>query len=318
MGRKLNMIVNALAAGERFDADESAVLARELESIEREVTKTIYPELRGLQYVPMIPGIDPGSATYTWRRSDMVGKAKVMANRGDDIPRVDVSIGENYTPIRTVAQMYDYTTDELRAFALAKSRGSNLQLDTARAEAARLLIARELDEIVSIGIASIAGITGFINNGDVGIIAATAAWSTLTPQGILADLQRMERQVFTQSKEVLPADTIYLPLAQYALVAQTPLGVNNDKTVLDFFLKNSMTIKAVMPWYRLTNAAVGSVTDRAVAARRDPAVAGAVVPLLFLAQPPQARGLGFDIPCEAKCGGTVVKQPLGMTYMDGV
>ncbi len=154
----------------RLDADESAVLARELESIEKIVTETRYPELKALLYVPLIVGVDPGAETYTWRRSDKVGTAKVIANRADDLPRVDISLTENYVPIRGVGNVYDYTVQELRAFKLAKSRGSSISLDQERAKSARLFIERKIDAMVATGEPDIAAITGMINNSSVNII----------------------------------------------------------------------------------------------------------------------------------------------------
>ncbi len=319
MRTKLSMIHAALAMSQRFDADESAVLARQLESIEKVVTQTIYPELKALMFVPLIAGVDPGADIYTWQRSDMVGEAKLMANRGGDLPRVDMSLNENYVPIRTVGDKYDYTTQELRAFQLAKARGGSIQLDVERARIARLMIDRKIDAMVTSGESSVSGLTGFVNNSNVTIIAPTAgAWSTATAPQILQDMQKLEKQVYTQSNEALPATTMLLPLNQFAIASQTPLGVNSDKTVLQFFLANSLSIKEVLPWYKLTNAGAGGSIDRAVAYRRDPMVVGAVVPLLFEQQPPQPRDLGFDIACEARCGGCVVKMPLGMAYLDSI
>ncbi len=319
MRSKLSINAAALQMSQRFDADESAVLARELESIEKVVTQVRYPDLKSLLFVPLISGIDPGAETYTWRLQDKVGSAKIMANRGDDLPRVDISMSENYTPIRTIGNKFDYTTQELRAFNLARARGSSIALDQERAKAARLMIDRQIDSMVASGVSAVSGLTGFLNNTNVNIIApAVGGWATATPGQMLQDLQKLEKAVYTQSKEMMPADTILLPLNQYALAAQTPLGVNNDKTVLQFFLANALSVKNVEPWYLLTNAGAGGSVDRAVAYRRDVMVCGAVVPLLFEQQPPQARDLGFDIPCEARCGGTVVRFPLGMAYMDSL
>jgi hypothetical protein len=317
MGRSFDLNLAAIRSVARFDADESGVLARELESIERVVTLQAYPELKSLDLVPLIPGVDPGAETYTWRHADGVGKAKVIANMSEDIPSVDISIDENYVPVRTIATQYHFTVQELRAFLLAKAKGSNIQLDTARAEQARRLIARLVDEIVAIGVAAVPNLTGFLNNGNVSITAAAGVWAGMTPQQILADIQKLERKVITQSMEVFSADVLVVPINQYALLSQ-PLGVNNDHSIKDFILENALSIKSIIPWNRLTNAAAGGATDRAVAYKRDVTVAGAIVPLMFEAQPPQAHGLRFDVACEARCGGTVVRQPLGMAYMDGV
>ena len=79
--RKVDIYAAAFRRNERFDADESAVLARQLESIEKVVSQVRYPDLKALQFVPLIPGIDPGAETYTWRLQDKVGVADRMELR---------------------------------------------------------------------------------------------------------------------------------------------------------------------------------------------------------------------------------------------
>jgi hypothetical protein len=74
----------------------------------------------------------------------------------------------------------------------------------------------------------------------------------------------------------------------------------------------------VESWPLLSTADAGRTGPRAVAYKRSVDVAGAVVPLAFQSQPPQAQGLEWLIPCEGVCGGAAVKQPLGMYYRDGL
>lgn len=312
----MNRYAHALAA--RFDAGETAVTARELEHIEQQVTEVLYPDLYAQDFVPLIPGVDAGAEVYTWRQEDYVGEAKVVANRGDDLPSVDVSLTENYHPIRTVGDKYSYTTQELRRFAEMKARGSSIQLDVERAKKAREFIERKIDAMLTTGDTP-TGIKGIANNSNVTLgTLPFGSWTTATAQQILADLQYLERTVYTQSKQRLMADTMLLDPESYAIAMQTPLGVNNDHTVMAFFLASAMSVKTVRPWWRLSTADAGGTGKRAIAYKRDVTVLGSLIPLIFQAQPPQARGLEFEIPCEARCGGVVVKRPLGVLYADGL
>jgi hypothetical protein len=235
--------------------------------------------------------------------------------------------------VKTIGVSYGYTVDELRAFALAMKRGGNISLEQERALAARHFIDRKVDEVLSIGIAETAStnapIVGLTNNGNVNLVSAVAgSWGTVaspsaTPQQMLQDLFAMERTVFVQSKQTAVANSILLPPDAYALCSTTPLGTNNDKTVLDFFKANSMC-KAqtgkdieVRAWYRLTTAGSGGV-QRAVCYMKDPMVLGGVLPIPFEQLPPQPHNASFTIPCKAACGGTVIKYPLACVYMDSI
>lgn len=317
----------------RMDADESGVLARELEHIESVLIRTRYPDVVGLDYIPLIAGVDPGliaGGTYTWRRSDKRGAARFIANMAADFPRADVDASENYTPVRAIGMAYGYSVSEIKAFALAQKRGGNINLEQERALTARHLIDRKIDELLAIGSADITGITGLANDGSVNILTPNAgSWGVgstgvlnVTANQLLNDLLAMERAVYSQSLTTAVADTMLLPSDAYSL-ANTPLGVNNDKTILTYFEDNSLYMRltgkkiTVKPWWRLNTAGSGNV-PRAVAYQRDPTVLGALVPLPFEQLPAQAVNAAFNIPCLAACGGTVIKFPPGVVYMDGV
>ena len=53
--------------GERLDANETAMFARALEHIQVQTYDQLYPELKGIQLVPIIGGIDPGAEWFDWR-----------------------------------------------------------------------------------------------------------------------------------------------------------------------------------------------------------------------------------------------------------
>lgn len=312
--------LNAVASSSRFDANESVVVARALEHVEKKVLEVIYAELRALRYVPQIGGIDPGAKTYTWPLLDFVGEAARSSGRGKDLPRVDASLTENYSAIESYGAAYGYTTHELREIALAASRGYSIALDTMRAKKVAEVIARKIDKVIAFGDTDNANIKGFLNNSLVSIVAAAGVWSGLTADQLLDELFALANASLIVSKETIDADTILLPTAQWLLVSRKPVGTNAERSVLAYFME---TMRAagrniqVASWPLLATAGAGSVA-RAVAYKRDEDVAGAVVPLPFSSEPAQAKGLEFEVPCESRCGGTVVKQPMGMVYRDGL
>ena len=305
----------------RFDAGESVVSARSLDHVEQKITEVMYAELRALKLVPTIPGIDPGAKTYTFMVMDRVGQAEPSSERGKDLPRADVFLTENTSGIKSYGAQYGYTTQELREIAMAASRGVNIQLDVARAESAAKMIARKIDNVVAFGDPIDTRIKGFLNNASVTVDAAVGTWSGLTPEQLLAELYALANQQVIVSKEIFSPDVILLPTTQHLLVGTTPYGTAGLKTVLQFFneaMANMGRHVTVESWPLLSTADAGRTGPRAVAYKRSVDVAGAVVPLAFQSQPPQAQGLEWLIPCEGVCGGAAVKQPLGMYYRDGL
>lgn len=305
----------------RMDAGESVVIARSLDHVEQRLTEVMYAELKALRFIPTIPGIDPGAKTYTFMVMDRAGQAAAASERGKDLPRADVFLTENTSAIKPYGAKFAYTTQELREIAMAASRGVNIALDQARADTAAKMIARKIDSVVAFGDAVDTRIKGFLNNANVTVSSAAGVWSGLTDLQLLAELFALANNPVTTSKEVFVPDTILLPVAQHLLVGTTPYGTAGLKTVLQFFneaMANMGRTVAVEPWPLLATADSPRTGPRAVAFVRNVDVAGAIVPLAFQAQPPQAQGLEWEVPCEGVCGGAAVKQPLGVYYRDGI
>lgn len=318
-------LVQQLSSGvQRFDAGETAVVARSLEHVEQQVLETMFAELRSLRYFPTIPGIDAGATLYTWYRMNYAGEAARTGDRGKDLPRVDLQLVSQYSNIASYGAAYGYTVSELRQIALAAKNGLNVQLDTMRASKAAEVIARKIDSVVAFGDPEDSTISGVINNAEViasSHTVAGTAWADLAePSDLLDELFLLANVNLIASKEAIQADTILLPTAQFLQVQRTPIGANADRSVLSYFMQSmtdSQRMMNVASW-PLLNTGNGSGGTRAVAYKRDVSIVGAIVPMPFQSQPPQPEGLEFVIPCEGLCGGGVVKQPLGMYYRDGV
>ena len=73
----------------------------------------------------------------------------------------------------------------------------------------------------------------------------------------------------------------------------------------------------VEPWHRLEGAGAGGL-NRMIGFRADPEVLGYILPREFTQEPPQSKNLEVMVPCRSRCGGTVVRYPLALTYVDGL
>ncbi len=310
----------------RADAGESLVIARGLDHIEQRVTEVLYAELRSAMFFPTIGGIDPGAKTYTFTVVDRAGRADIAGPRGKDLPEGSESLTENTSGIETYGAMYGWTTAELRANAMAnKGQGPVINLESIRAETAAQMLARKVDSVCAFGeplrLSGASAIRGVLNNTSVTVETAPMDWEDMTPEELLQELFALANRQFIISKELFTPDTILLPTAHLQLVSTLPYGTAGLKTVLGFFndaMREQGRTVAVKSWPLLATADAARTGPRAVSYKRDESVAGLIIPAAFIAQPPQANKLRWDIPCEAICGGAAVRQPLGMYYRDGL
>lgn len=299
------------ASAERFDANETAMFARQLEDIDAELYRVEYPELKGETIVPVRGNINEGAEEYTYRALDKLGQSKVIASYADDLPRVDVQGKEITTKLFGHGASYGYSIQDLR-----RSRMTGMPLDEERALAAREVVAKKNDSIIAFGESSV-GITGFWNSSLVSLVSpATGTWSSASADQIVDDLFKMERAIIVDSNGAEMPDTVVLAPSLWALAATKRLS-NTEVTALEFFLRKSIGVKSAEPWYagELANAAGNG--PRIAMGRRDPRKLAALLPLPFHQMAPQQKGLGFEINCDSRAGGTIFRYPKSWRYMDG-
>jgi hypothetical protein len=70
-------------------------------------------------------------------------------------------------------------------------------------------------------------------------------------------------------------------------------------------------------WDRLATADSIGTGPRLVAYNKSPMVLAGIVPVEFEVFAPQAKGLGFEVDCHGRCGGTFYRYPVAAGYMDG-
>ena len=299
--------------GNRRDAGETAAFLRQLEYVYSQTYDIKHAALRAREFIPVDSSVPTGADSYTYQQWDMFGEAKIIANYGDDLPRVDVQAKEFTAPIKSLGNAYGFSIQDVRRAAM-----SGASLETRRAAMARRAHEQAIDEIGAFGNAA-AGLPGFLNNTNIPIVAPdNAPWATATALEIIADLNKLTNSIITVTKDVEKPDTLILDLASFQLVNTMPMSSTGDadKTVLKFFLDNNPYIQAIDSWTKLEDAGAAGVT-RIVAYRRDPEVLQMVIPQEFEQLPPQARNLEFVIPCHSRKGGVKIHYPLACAFMDG-
>ena len=296
----------------RQDDGESAIFARQLESIETRLFEVKYPEGHAIELVPLLTAIDPGAEKYTYRAFDYKGRMKRSANYDEDAPRADIQGLEVQTGIHSYRASYGYSIQDLRAAAMA-----NLPLEMKRAEAARTVAMRELDLLLWFGDSEVNS-TGLANNANVSLTSPiTGSWDTATPQQILADAQKLVTATEISSKGVEKSDTLVLAISSYEILATTYIGNNTEWTVLNRLLEANKGLRVVKS-FQLETADAGLTKPRAIAYTNDREKLEGLVPVEFESFPPIAKNMSFGIDCHMRCGGVAVRYPGSIAYMDSI
>lgn len=300
-------------SGMRLDAAQTATLARQLEYVKAQLYNVKYPAFQARNFIPVSTEVPNGAETITYRQWDQYGMAKVVANAADDIPLVDVVAREFTTKVKSLADGYTFSVQDLRAIAQ-----SGQPIDTMKAMAARRAMEAAMDEVAAFGLPE-AGMMGFVNHPNVPLVSPdTGSWASATDAQILADLNKLVKAVVTATKGIHKPDTILLDTDTFEYLASKPVGADLQKTLLRVFLDSNPHIRNIDSWHKLDTADAAGTGPRAVCYLRDPEVLQLEIPQDFEQFPPQARNLAFIVPCHARIGGTVIRYPLAMAYMDGI
>ena len=308
--------------GQKFihlDADESIFFARQLEFVKSKSYDVKYAELKARSLIPVSSEAGPGADTIKYEQFDQVGMAKIISSYADDLPRADVKGKEFISPVRSIADSYGYSVQEIRS---AKMAGK--PLEQRRANAAKRAILQKENALAFLGDSS-NGLIGFINHPSISSTTIAAdgtgsatTFASKTPAQILRDLNKLANFIVENTKSVEIPDTLLLPVAQYNLIFSTPWSTTGDgETIGQLFLKNSPYIKNVDWVNELKGVGAGS-TDRMIAYKKDPDHLTLEIPQDFEQFEAQPRNLEYVIPCHERFGGVIIYYPLSVAYVDGI
>lgn len=306
-------IAMVLRGTQHFDAGETDFIVRQLLAIKPKLYSVEYPTLKAMDFIPMASDVDAYAEAITYQMTDGYGAAKFLANDADDLPDVDVTTGEAApTPVKTIGAQYGYSWLDLQR--AAKQRAP---LTTRRAERARKSIAEQIDVALRAGNAD-AKIVGFLTSSLITPTAAVGNYGAQTPAAIVTDINTNLNAIPTNTKGVHEATAVLLPISTKLYLETTPWSTTgqSDLTIMDFIRKSHPGV-SFDSWYALETAGAGGV-KRMVVYDKNPDVVEGQLPLGFYEFPPQAKGLRLNVPCIARCGGTIVRFPAAMRYVDGV
>jgi hypothetical protein len=309
----------------RLDASESVWFRRELEFVDEEQYQVIFEENRARLLIPSQNNVPDWASVYTWRQFTKFGKAKIVANMSDDIPRVDVSGVEQPKIIKPIADAYGWDIFEIK-----RSIAQGTHLDAMKAASARYAVETEIDRILALGDAehNLDGLLTFDTKGAITPVTAITKtgggtnWSAAaTPTEISGDVFKLIESTVDALKgsggPVFQKFRVVMPDANYLRIAQRGMNDSTGRTILEFILK-SPYIESVNPWHRCVGAAANGTDDRICIFPPNPVVVAGIVPMEFTPQEPEKRNLEYVIDCVATCGGVVIRYPVAIGYMDAI
>jgi hypothetical protein len=323
------------AHGIRLDAGDVAWLERELRQVDPVNYPTLFSGILGRRYIPAIDGMDPLKNEYAYKMYEIVGDAKIGAPGANDATVVAVKYTEFVSAIKQIPVTMSWTVRELAQDA--KFNGK-LQQDTIMA--AMSVLARKQDSMLAFGLTGTT-IKGLLNHASV--VETTPSTKTGTgagtkwirtvpvnPDEILADIAKMVSDTRTALKQasmapggeqmaMFPRFLLLLDQANYTYISQTPRSSTSDKTILQWALTQNPWLESIEEWHQLDLADTEGNGPRAVLfpARRPDAV-GCLIPDEWTALPWQYDGHNVIVPAGGSCGGTVIKYPVAVRYLDEI
>ena len=293
------------ALGLRAD-DVGPMVARQLDYVKARTYSRQLPPMSGDTLVPTESDVPEGAETIVTKIFDEIGMAKVIANYADDLPRVDVRGREVATPIRTIGDAYGYTQQDLRASAF-----SGVGLPASRAAAARRAVAQEGNRIKFRG-EPVYGLYGILTHPNVPTVVATNGdWANVATTGdeIVTDVIALVESVTTQSNGNHSVTRVGMDNVRAAAMRTKRLDADKTVTAGAFLREMYPNVQWVV---------AQELGATVFAAEFDPTNYRYEQVMDFVQHPPQARGLEFVVPCEARTGGVVVSYPLALAKMTGV
>lgn len=316
MSTKKQIVESLLSEECRQDAKFSAFLSQQLETVEAEAYRIEYPNLKFRQFLPVDNNYQSGVETISFYEWDVFGSAKWISNYAQDLPNVSVR-GEKFSSnVEGIGASYQYSTQDLRAAAMAR-----MPLSTELPKAAMEFIERKMDHAAALGQSEL-GMVGFANHPNVPVDTAadngsgSTEWADKTADQILFDLHSLTTALWEDTMELHTPDTLLLPTSLYSLVSIKRIGVETGNTVLKMFQSMNPWVRNVYSWNRLETAGSDG-GPRVIAYERSERVAKVAIPMEAVQYEPERVSLTYKVPVEARFGGTLIRMPLAIRYLDG-
>mgnify|MGYP004641582819 CR=1 FL=1 len=307
--------------------------------IDSEFYDVLYPDKEWYKIVSeeqIYSNINPGASNYAYMSRSRHGAAAFIGHGvNNDIPMVGQSIGAVTVPIAYAAVGAEVTNEDARQYTFGMNGNLAQELGTAMREACDNLI----ENSVIFGVPDL-GFHGWINYPGITVMTASQSagtpastkWQDKTGIEIAQDINSALTYAWENSKTIFKPSTIFLPLQQYSMLANTPMvlgnggnaaGVGLMLNILNYVKANNIISEVagkeleILPSRYLAGAGVGG-TDRMVVMDRRKENQILPFPLPYQLSEPQPKPLAVAWFAENKFGSYHVRQQGSMLYVDGI
>ena len=295
-----------------------------LEQIQNLVVEQDFPErmMGSGRLVPIDTSLSPWVESYVYKLLTKVGTAKILANGADDLPEVSAFLEERTGWIRTIANQYTYSYQEME-----QARTASVSLDSTLAIIAREIMEQELDNVAWNG-STEHNLLGFLDHPNVPSYTVpndgtgtSTLWSTKSASLIYRDLTNFAKETRTETKYVEMPEIILISSEHFDTLVETEFPAQTGKTILSFFLENQRMfaggVRQVIPVPYLDGMGTGN-TGMMVSFRPRADKIRFHVPQDFMSLPPERQGLKYITPNMMRTGGIQLLKPYSMRYAEGL
>lgn len=331
---RLDQMQQFVSMTAHLDANETAFVSRALLWVETETYNTMLPPLEGRKYV-QVDGADPGATHTSYKQYTRTGIARLMTERGMDLPRSNLYVKEFFHRFYRLGMSYGYTLDDLMAASLASRQGGpSFNVDLEEAIGCHEGLEKGLDRISAMGTASSTlaslpglgadvGMTGIINNANITAYTipvgagGSALWTNKTPDEVLGDLAGIVASMVGTTFKVHIPDTILLPITQLESISMRSMGDGRSDTIMSYYKKTTTHIRTIDSWQYLTGTGTGA-TDQMLCYQNNKRFVRHIISQEFTQMPPQFEHLEYLIECTVKTAGVVIPYPLSISMGYGI
>ena len=305
-----------------------AYYVNQLDNLDKNLYEPLYSVTWGRD-IKLRTGITMANESTSFVRSSVgaVGTQSAkgkpwLAPNSTTLPGVSVNGERIVLPLRALGQEVSYSSIELE-----RSQLLGQPIDKQKFDGLNLIYQMSTDEMVYVGDTTV-GAEGLLTSSlvtSVGVVngaGGAAAWSTKTPDEILADVNKLITDTWAASGYALCPDKLLLPPVQYAYIAGQKIGSAGNVSILTFLEDNSISLRVngrkldiqAVKW--LAGRGTGG-KDRMVAYTNDEnRVRFPMVPIRR--ETPYYLGIKFNAPYIWAFGEVEFVYPETVRYGDGI
>lgn len=287
--------------------------------IEPQVYQQKYPDLKYGSLIFVDTSAPDWAASVIVRSMDMKGELQFLGPNSEDVKAATTGYAQGAHALKTAALGYGYSIEEI-----GQAMFMGVNLDAERAMGTRRLVEQGLNKLALLG-NSDADFEGLFNTSSISRETATSTIQALINgvgangvQPIVTFFKSAINKVYVENTNTVYKPTnVTLTPEEYELLDSTIIPNGSNETVMQFLIRNLRTV-AIGDDVNLLGQGASSTNRMVVHTNnREAAKFHMNMPLRFL-EPATADNLNFFVPAIVRTGGTEIRIPKTMHYVDGI